>query len=340
MKMFLTMLTCLCMVTGKLTAQEHYNGQTIEQILELPEEEIDLGIACLVLAKDAFPQLDIARFDYILDYMVDRIDRLMQEAVDPESRIGMMNTYLYRAGWWNDSLTFTYDLDDLKGEQKENQFLNGYLSTRTGSCVTMPMLHLVLADRLGWPMKASRSVKHFFLRYVADGFKKNNIDATVGGGYRPDELYKEEAGIPDIAIANGVYLRSLSKKEYIASLLLNQARHFHEREADLHKAAYLLQLALVYDPTFASAHWNLGHYYYLLARQLEQDMEGHLLGLDSHTERQSITTAYLLKLEESLQSSRWHRNKARKLGIVLKLPDTFYQRQTESINKFRNTGKY
>ncbi len=401
-------------------AQEHYMGQTIEQILELPEEEIDLGIACLVLAKDAYPQLDIARFDYILDYMADRIDRLMQGAVDPESRIGMMNTYLYRSGWWNDSLTFTYDLDDLKGAQKENQFLNGYLSTRTGSCITMPMLHLVLADRLGWPMKASRSVRHFFLRYVADGFERNNIDATVGGGYRPDELYKEEAGIPEKAIENGVYLLSLSKKEYIASLLLNQARHFHESEADLHKAVHLLRLALATDPTFASAHWNLGHYYYLLARQLEQEMEGKLMaakvnfeisrramedapgldmsspgsspgspgpeelhtidpdsgmtspmtefqtifpqpfpkpgstgqpidvpdpglapsGSDYQTELQRIRASYLPKLEEMLQSSRWHRNKARELGIVLKLPDTYYLRQAESIEKFRRTGKY
>ena len=394
-------------------AQEHYTGQTIEQILELPEEKIDLGIACLVLAKDAYPQIDIARFDYILDYMASRIDRLMQGAVDPESRIGMMNTYLYRSGWWNDSLTFTYDLDDLKGKQKENQFLNGYLSTRTGSCKTMPMLHLVLADRLNWPMKASRSVRHYFLRYVADGFEKNNIDATVVGGYRPDGLYKEEAGISDKAIENGVYLRTLSKKEYIASLLLNQARHFHEREADLDRAVRLLKLALATDPTFASAHWNLGHYYYLMARQLEQEMEekltvakvdfeiyrrteedasdldmrspgpGELHTIDpdsgmtfpmtgfqtifpqpfpkpgstgqpidvpdsglvpsrsySQTELQRTRAAYLSKLEETLQTSRWHRNKARELGIVLKLPDSYYLRQAESIEKFRRTGKY
>lgn len=189
-------------------------------------------------------------------------------------------------------------------------------------------------------MKASRSVRHFFLRYIADGFEKNNIDATVGGGYRPDELYKEEAGIPDKAIANGVYLRSLSKKEYIASLLLNQARHFHEREADLHKAVYLLQLALAYDPTFASAYWNLGQYYSLLARQLEQEMEGHWVDLDSQTERQRTTTAYLPELEELMQSSRWHKIKAREPGIVLKLPDTFYTRQAESIKKYRRTGKY
>ena len=203
-------------------------------------------------------------------------------------------------------------------------------------------------------------------------------------------------------------------------MLLNQARHFHEREADLDRAVRLLKLALATDPTFASAHWNLGHYYYLMARQLEQEMEEKLTvvkvdfeiyrrteedasdldmrsqnnslrspgpgelhsidpfsgvtstmvgvpsvspqplptpgstgqpidvpdsglapsGSDSQTELQRTRAAYLSKLEEMLQTSRWHRNKARELGIVLKLPDSYYLRQAESIEKFRRTGKY
>ena len=198
-------------------AQEHYTGQTIEQILELPEKEIDLGIACLVLAKDAYPQIDIARFDYILDYMASRIDRLMQGAVDPESRIGMMNTYLYRSGWWNDSLTFTYDLDDLKGAQKENQFLNGYLSTRTGSCITMPMLHLVLADRLNWPMKASRSVRHYFLRYVADGFEKTTLM----------QRWKEDTDLTDYIRKKRVLPTKLSKTGYTCALYPKRSISLH-----------------------------------------------------------------------------------------------------------------
>ncbi|MBD3197235.1 MAG: hypothetical protein GF317_19430, partial [Candidatus Lokiarchaeota archaeon] len=59
-------------------AQEKYEGQTIEQILELPGEEIDLGIAMLVLAKDAYPNLNINFFDYALDFMADRLNQLMQ----------------------------------------------------------------------------------------------------------------------------------------------------------------------------------------------------------------------------------------------------------------------
>lgn len=256
-----------------LIAQESYTGQTIEEILSLPEEEIDLGLACLVLAKDAYPNLNIEFFDYVLDYMANRVKFLMQGFTDPEARIGMLKTYLYRPGWWNDSITFTYDLDDLEARKKENQFLNGYLATKKGSCTTMPMLHLVLADRLGWPIYAVRSPQHFFCRYVADGFEKNNIEATCGGGYISNERYILDFGIPDKAIQNGVYLRTLSKKEYLASLLSINALHFISREKNLKRAIRYLQLALSIDSTLASAHWNLSISYYQYAKQLNQEMQ-------------------------------------------------------------------
>jgi hypothetical protein len=44
----------------------------------------------------------------------------MQGRTEPEARIAMMNTYLYRPGWWNDSITFTYDLDDMEASKTEN----------------------------------------------------------------------------------------------------------------------------------------------------------------------------------------------------------------------------
>ena len=37
------------------------------EILALPDDKIDLGIACLVMAKDAYPELDINAFDKALD---------------------------------------------------------------------------------------------------------------------------------------------------------------------------------------------------------------------------------------------------------------------------------
>lgn len=272
MKRTFVLIVSFLLLYPPLFAQKRYTGQSIEEILALPENEIDLGIACLVLAKDAYPNINIPFFDYALNYMADRINTLMQGNTDPEARIAIMNTYLYRAGWWNDSLTFTYDLDDLEAKKKENQFLNAYLATKKGSCVTMPMLYLVLADRLGWPIRAVLCPQHFFLRYVDDELEKNNIEATLGGSYLSDERYISDTATPQKPIKNGVYMRTLSKKEYLGVLLLNNARHFYEREDSLAKAIYYTQLAISLDSTLSAGHWNLGNFYFLVAKRLEREM--------------------------------------------------------------------
>jgi regulator of sirC expression with transglutaminase-like and TPR domain len=236
MKSFFLIFSFLILFLNISYSQNKY--PTIEEILEMPEEDIDLGIACLVPAKDAYPNMKIESFDYVINYMVNKLKILNQDRTDAFSRIGLLNTYLYKPGWHNDSITFTYDLDDLEAAKKENQLLNSYIATKNGSCITMPMLYLVLADRLDWPIKPVRAPRHFFCRYEEEGLKEKNIAPTVGGGYSSDKKYVNDFGITEKPIDNGVYLRTLSKKEYLASLLLNNARHFHEREKNIKKSIH------------------------------------------------------------------------------------------------------
>ncbi len=249
--------------------QPRYTGQTTEQILAMPSDSIDLGIACLILAKDAYPKLNIDFFNYSIDYMVRQIRYLNQGRTDPLARIGLLNTYLFRPGWWNDSVTFTYNLNDLEADSTNDQFLNGYIATKHGSCITMSMLYLVLAQRLGWPIKPVRSAKHFYCRYIKKRFKQNNIEATCGGGYIPTWRYAADVGEPNRAIRNGVYERVLTNKEYIASLLEENARYFLDRKKDLDKAIYYTRLSIKYDSTNSGAYWNLGELYRRKAVQLD-----------------------------------------------------------------------
>ncbi len=235
----------------------------------MSEDSINLGIACLVLAKDAYPNLKIEFFDYCLNYMVERIRYLDQGKTNPMVRIGVMNEYLYRPGRWNDSITFTYNLDDLEADSTNDQFLNGYIASKLGSCVTMSMLHLVLAERLGWPIKPVRSAKHFYCRYIKKGFKENNIEATCGGGYIPTWRYATDAGESKKSIKNGAYEKVLTKKEYLANLLDENVRFFREKKKDLDKAIYYTRLALSYDSTYVGAYWNLGELYREKAIELD-----------------------------------------------------------------------
>jgi regulator of sirC expression with transglutaminase-like and TPR domain len=263
----------ILIVSGSFSfAQRDLPTLNIEHILALPEEDIDIGLADLVLAKEFYPDLKIESFLYTFDYMADRYRYFFGYLTDPEQRVRALNTYLYQKGAWNDNVSFCYDDDDLKVTKLSNKFINGYLSTKKGSCITLPMMYIILAERLNFPIYASRLPYHFFVRYIPE--KKNpmfheNIEATNGGSYVSNTEYKKNFLVPDKALKNGVYLRTLTKKQYIASLLLTNANEWIMRN-NLEKAKYYLELSMRYDSTFSSAYMNYGLIHFQEAQQLEE----------------------------------------------------------------------
>ncbi len=258
-----------------LSAQEQSKIPTIEEILELPEDRIDVGYSSLILAKEFYPNLNIEFFLYAFDYMARRFDHFFGHLKSPDDQIRALNTYLYRKGVWNDSITFSYDDDDLHTTQLSNKFINGYIATKKGSCITMPMLYVILGERLGWAIHPVRSASHFFARYLSDppvaGFQEN-IEATNGGGYISNKQYQEDTLIPEKAVKNGVFLRTLTKKEYLASLLLTNANEYIARK-EIEKAKHYLLLAIKYDSTFSSAYRNYALIHFASAREIEKKME-------------------------------------------------------------------
>lgn len=274
MKKFAAICILVIALCNDSNAQKNYTKQTIEEILELKEEKINLSMATLVLAKEFYPSLRVNEFLNIIDYLTDRFKYYFGKYDEPEKRIRALNTFLYQKGYWNDSIVFCYDDDDLHVTKLGNKYINGYLATRKGSCITMPMLYVLLGEKLGYPIYPVRSAKHFFVRYTAEKSKKNfqqNIEATNGGGYITDAQYKEDVLIPNNAVKNGVYLRTLTKKEYIASLLLINANEYLKQK-NIEKAKHYLQLAVKYDSTFSSAYWNYGLTAFGEARQLEEKL--------------------------------------------------------------------
>lgn len=393
-------------------SQELYSNQSIEDILKLPEEEINVGIASLVLAKEFYPNLNVQFFLQTVDYLTDRYNYYFGKYTSPDDRIGALNTYFYKPGFWNDSITFSYDDDDLQVTKLDNKFINGYIANKKGSCITMPMLYVILGERLGFPIYPVRSAKHFFVRYItdkADNKFKQNIETTNGGGFISDKQYKEDVLIPDKAIKNGVYLRTLSKKEYIASLLLINANEYIKQK-EIEKAKYYFQLAIKYDSTFSSAYWNYGLTAFGEARQLEEnlweekqnainennvfaeltkkksndeiylpkpndDVQNNLLENittipqilpdeilsksqtkvqkeNNQTNNQALYQAdlqfQLMEIEkkyeplimEKIKVYKEYTQKAEQLGIVHEFPIRFFEKQVESINKFKQNGGY
>jgi regulator of sirC expression with transglutaminase-like and TPR domain len=342
-------LFTICFISSNIICQSKidYNKLTVEDILKLPEEKINIGLTTLILAKEFYPNLNVDFFLHAFDYMADRYKFFFGKYKKPIDRIGALNTYLYKPGFWNDSITFFYDDDDLDANKLDNNFINGYIANKKGSCVTMPMLYVVLGERLGFPIYPVRAPMHYFVRYVEKN-SYQNIEATTSGQLKSDEEYKSDALIPDNAIINGVYLRTLTKKEYIASLLLTNEREYLAR-GNIEKVKYYLLLAIKYDSTLSSAYWNYGLTALDEAKKLEEKLweeKESIVGQNTiPTEFQKSKIDELEKKYEPLIMKKMKvykefTGKAEKLGIVRKYPESFYAKQKESIEIFKRNGGY
>jgi regulator of sirC expression with transglutaminase-like and TPR domain len=124
---------------------------------------------------------------------------------------------LYESGDWNGQRPYTYDQNDPLGKKIQNKLLSNYMSNRRGNCVTMPLLFIILADRMGLDATASLAPLHMFVKYTDDTTGKTfNLETTSGAHVTRDEWYKEQMPMTDAAIANGVYMKKLSRKETLA----------------------------------------------------------------------------------------------------------------------------
>ncbi|MGH8458127.1 MAG: transglutaminase family protein, partial [Nevskiales bacterium] len=108
----------------------------IQKQLNLPEQQLDIGIAALTFAKAIYPDLDIAAYSSRIDLLADRVRQLAGGSQDPEQRIRALNTVIYL----HEGIRYDHSPD--ARSRQEYYFLNGILDTKRGICYTMPLLYM------------------------------------------------------------------------------------------------------------------------------------------------------------------------------------------------------
>lgn len=203
----------------------HGIAAEVSAIVSVPEEALDCGKAKLALDRLIDPTFDPAVIMAVLDRMAGQA-LAMAGANAPEStRLGAIRHLIYESGPWNDHRPFGYDHSDPLGERVENQLLHNYLATRRGQCVSMPILFLVLAEKLGIDVRLATAPHHIFVRYTDPNGRIFSIEATSGGHPARDEWYRSNFAISDRAIESGIYMRTLSRRESITLMATTVLQH-------------------------------------------------------------------------------------------------------------------
>lgn len=219
------MIRLICILFGFLTSQFAIAAPRpdpvaiVKSVLATPDGRLDY-----LEAQIAFDRL----FDSAADPIAMRkmIDRLVMAArgfagnrPSDGAKFDAIRRAVYISGPWNDNRPFAYDHDDPKGQRAGSQRLSNYLRTRRGNCVSMPILLLIIANKMGMNINLAAAPLHLFIRYTLPTTGQTyNIEATNGGNFTRDIWYRQNFSISDRALESGIYMRALTKRESVATM--------------------------------------------------------------------------------------------------------------------------
>src|SRR6266850_5026427 len=106
-------------------------------------------------------------------------------------------------------------------------FLAGLLHTRRGTCVSMPLVYLVIGQRLGLPVHLVTLGKHYFIRWEEPGYRMNiETTAVEKITMTPDDsVYLDIEGMTRDRLT-GSQMRNLTKREVMGNLFFTRSAYW------------------------------------------------------------------------------------------------------------------
>lgn len=225
-------LTCFAFSLFAFPAVAQSPVDTVRTILSAPDGDLSYERAKLTFDRIITPELDEAAVTAEIDQLASAADRIAAGGNDI-AELQAVRQVIYEAGAWNSNSPFVYDLDDPYGQDLRNKLLATYFDTRRGNCVSMPILQLIMAERLGLNVSLSTAPLHVFMRYTnPTNGRSIAIESTSGGHPARESEYFEQMRVTQVQVDSGIYLGVLTKRESIAVIastvtewLMSQGRY-------------------------------------------------------------------------------------------------------------------
>lgn len=236
--------------------------KNIDEVSILPENEIDLTTAILLVYKEWDNEIDIDNYRKQINEIANNISGKIKTAnlKNPAEIVGQINEYLSRDLSLRVKKMLTLDQTQKEHESLGKTTLFTYLlDKREGQCVSFSYLYLVIAERLNLPIYLVAIPYHFFVRYD-DGITRFNIETLQEGTSLEDQYYIKWKNISSDLIIKGIYLRNLNKKEAIGCALLD-LNHLYAEKNETDKSIEIINKSLEFFPDNVEAYQALGGAY-------------------------------------------------------------------------------
>ncbi|MCL1132344.1 transglutaminase-like domain-containing protein [Shewanella sairae] len=288
-------------------AVQHDGNETItvvEAIFAKPSSEIDLARAKLTIDKLVDPSVDVDATLAEIDNMVNEIRHGLSSDLTGIDTLLSLSAFLYESGYWNRNQPLQYDFNDPLGQSINSKLLSNYLDTKKGNCISMPILYVIIAEKLGLDVTLSTAPLHVFVKFRDPLTGKYlSLEATDRGQLVNHEFYKSKSTIKPEAINNGLYLQPLSKKESVGVIAVLLSEYYAEHK-QWQNSIDVAKVVLKHYPNYAYAMIKIGNGYSRLLSEKVAEVKA----------KKSYTIKEKEYMDHLYQQNVYWFNKAEKLG--------------------------
>jgi regulator of sirC expression with transglutaminase-like and TPR domain len=155
---------------------EEIRGSKLEDELTslaaLSDEAMSLEAGAFLIARYAYPTLDVARYHEQLNTMADEVRARIGHRASGEEAVNSLNRYLFTEQGFKGNTKNYYEV--------ENSYLNCVMDRRVGIPISLSAVYLLIGQRLELPLFGIGMPGHFLVKYESDRYKVF-VDCFNGG---------------------------------------------------------------------------------------------------------------------------------------------------------------
>ena len=222
------------------------------ELLAGGDERIELARACLLIAEDVYPGLDIESYVNEVTRLALRLRTRLSHSAGAENKVVELNQFLF------DELGYSGNADDYYDPR--NSYLNEVIDRRTGIPLTLSVLYIELGRKIGLPLEGVSFPGHFLVRVrmrggmlVLDPFAGGEPQTEDELRVRLERVIPRDAtgGIPVRELPLEQFLEPATNRQILARLLRNLKGIYRQAEMP-ERMLDVLNRALVVTPDSAS----------------------------------------------------------------------------------------
>ena len=155
--------------------EEIRGGKLEDELLDLaalPDQAISLEVGAFLIARYAYPTIDVTRYCDQLDTMAHEVRTRIGQRASGEEAVNALNRYLFMEQGFKGNTKNYYEV--------ENSYINCVMDRRIGIPISLSVVYLLIGQRLELPLYGIGMPGHFLVKYESDRYKIF-IDCFNGG---------------------------------------------------------------------------------------------------------------------------------------------------------------